>query len=74
MDALHKKFHQLNVAASPPDVRQGYALPDDLSFSMAGYALGSGLPHIRRQSRGGNVKMTFCGKPLENANGEWWIQ
>jgi len=41
--ALHKKFHQLNVAASPPDVRQGYALPDDLSFSMAGYALGAGL-------------------------------
>jgi hypothetical protein len=31
-----------NVPASPPDVRQGYALPSSLSFN-SGYAPGLGL-------------------------------
>jgi len=36
-----KVIFGLNVPASPPDVRQGYALPSSLSFN-SGYARGSG--------------------------------
>ena len=31
------------TAALPPDVRQGYALPGEVLFQLAGYARGSGL-------------------------------
>src|ERR1051326_4475043 len=40
-----------NVPASPPDVRQGYALPSSLSFN-SGYAPGLGLARDIQGHRG----------------------
>ena len=40
--ALHKKSSDVAAAASPTDVRQGYALPVTFFFNGPGYARGSG--------------------------------